>query len=91
MPKKLQFKAKEMASLLNTMATEDLEKEIEEELEKKSGFQLTAAQLIELSDVEPMISMAPIDPQIREDAARKKEAKLIDKVDAKFGAKYEDT
>lgn len=87
----IQFKPKEMASLLNTMATSDLKKEIEEELENPTRSRLTMAQLIELSDETPLVFLGPEDPQEREQIERDKEAKLIDKVDAKFGAKYEDT
>ena len=89
--KRVNYNATEVASRLHTKGTSDLEKKVEEELEKSSGFTLTAQELIKLSTVQPLVSMAPIDPQFREDEARRKESKLIDKVDGKFGAKYEDT
>ena len=89
--KRINYYAKEVASYLHTHGTQDLKKKVQKELENTEGFKLTAKQLIEMSSVESLISIAPEDPQAREDVERKKEAKLIDKVDAKFGAKYEDT
>lgn len=76
-----------VASSLEAHATKDLKKAILEELDRPEGWKLTAAELIQLSTTEPLFSIEPPDPQEVEDLERKREAKLIDKMDGGFGAK----
>jgi len=89
MKKRNEYDPKQVETLLNTKATEELQKMIDIEIEQKQSEELSGEQLVALSTIQPLISSNVVDPQEREDYERKKEAKIIDKMDAGFGAKIQ--